>query len=357
MAVVSVLRVNLALTCVESALFGIFFVLAITSLAVLIARHGRPPLTTSPSLSFGHALRSPLLLGTILLLITVSGHWCATVLRLFQALLVYDNGQHPEQYYLIVEAIPHVVATASVITSVIVGDIILTYRVWVVWDRKLAMVIFPAMCICAYIAAGICVVELFAAFKTGESIFALASQRRVITTAALTLSTNIYGTGSIAYRIWSTNRALKHERMLAPALSLSEALVIFVESAALYTFWILFFLVSYCASSTLEAFAFHCIPAATGISFMLIIVRVGLGFSWSEIESARLGIVDLASLSRMQACRSQDGNTGTGYPPTIINLNVTRTVETRMETDFALPQASVKRDGGSDIGKKSGECV
>ena len=47
------------------------------------------------------------------------------MLRLFQALITYDDGQHPGQYYLIVEAIPHVVATAFVVASVIVGDVIL----------------------------------------------------------------------------------------------------------------------------------------------------------------------------------------------------------------------------------------
>lgn len=52
------------------------------------------------------------------------------------------------------------------IASVIVGDIILvsmllsiaeyipdyyqTYRIWVVWDRKIAMIIFPTLCTMAY---------------------------------------------------------------------------------------------------------------------------------------------------------------------------------------------------------------
>ena len=78
-------------------------------------------------------------------------------------------------YYLVVEAIPQVVASAFVVASVIVGDIILvssasniasythmllthhtyaqTYRVWIVWERKLVTVIFPALCTCAYIGA------------------------------------------------------------------------------------------------------------------------------------------------------------------------------------------------------------
>ncbi len=73
MAPSTVVHVNLALTCVESALYGIFFVLAITSLGVLVARRRKTP-NGSSSLSAGGALlRSPLVVGTLLLFITVGG--------------------------------------------------------------------------------------------------------------------------------------------------------------------------------------------------------------------------------------------------------------------------------------------
>ncbi|PIL32457.1 hypothetical protein GSI_05159 [Ganoderma sinense ZZ0214-1] len=344
MAKPTVLRVNLALTCVESALYGIFFLLATTSLSVLVARRWRNPNGTSTLSVGGTLLRSPLVIGTLLLFITVSGHWCTTVVRLFQS-MDYEGGQHMTDYYLLVEALPQVVASAFVVASVIVGDIILTYRVWIVWDKKLATVIFPTLCTCAYIGAGISVVQLFAVFKPEESIFVLASKRRVITTAALTLTTNMYGTGCIAYRIWSTNRAMKHERASGPGMGLSEALVIFVESAALYTSWTFFFLVSYIASSPLEAFAFHCIPAATGISFMLIIVRVGLGFSWAELAGSQLG-VSVGHIVGPTAARGQNDLTGAAYPLAMI-VSVTQTVE-REVTDFALPGLGSKRDSDSE---------
>lgn len=137
--------------------------------------------------------------------------------------------------------------------------------------------------------------------------------------------------------------------------------MIFIESAALYTYvaftsllfqlyptharshhsaWTLFFLVSYSSNSLLEAFAFHCIPAATGISFMLIIVRVGLGFHWSPASGSGIGT---RASTRKQPARPEEG-----YPPVrMISLNVTRTVE--RETDFALRRVPEKNetDAGS----------
>ncbi|KAH9850459.1 hypothetical protein C2E23DRAFT_311580 [Lenzites betulinus] len=315
----SAINVNLALTCVESALFGIFFVLAVTSLAVLVVRHSNDR-AASPSSE--RIWASPLFVGTILLLMTVTSHWLITVRRLFDAFLYHDGGANPMTYYLTVEAPPQVAATAFVVASVIVGDIILTYRIWVVWDRRWSMIVFPALCTLGYTAMGISVIQLFATYKPNESPFVKAAQRRIITTAAFTLTTNIYGTASISYRIWTSNRALKlHDSSPTPRMGLAEALVIFIESAALYTAWTLFFLVSYSANSLLEAFAFHCIPAATGISFMLIIVRVGLGFHWSP---ATVGSLDPARASTSVLRK----------PPRMIALNVTKSVE--RETDFAL---------------------
>ncbi|KAH9938802.1 uncharacterized protein BXZ73DRAFT_99863 [Epithele typhae] len=308
----SIITVNLALVCVESALYGVFFVLAVTSLAVLVVRHGQD--SAGAALSLRATLRSPLFLATVILLMTVSAHWLLTVRRLFDAYVYTNGGEEPATYYLEIEAATHVASTAFVIASVIVGDIILIYRIWVVWGHRWSMIIFPALCTMGYAASGTSVVQLFATFVPGESIFVSESQRRVITTVALTLSTNIYGSVSIAYRIWTTNRAMKNERMMLPGMSLTEAFVIFVESAALYTFWTLFFLCAYAAQSLLEAFAFHNIPAATGISFMLIIVRVGLGFSFA-------------------------------HPPTphdpgatrLVAFTVSRTVAVERSTDFALP--------------------
>ncbi|KAI0820898.1 hypothetical protein BC628DRAFT_817017 [Trametes gibbosa] len=324
----SAISVNLALTCVESASFGIFFVLAVTSLAVLVVRHSNG--SASPP-SSERIWASPLFIGTVLLLMTVTAHWIITVRRLFEAFLYNDGGANPATYYMTVEAPTQVAATTFVVASVIVGDIILTYRIWVVWDRRWSLIVFPILCTLGYVAMGVSVIQLYATYKPNESPFVQAAQRRIITTAALTLTTNIYGTASISYRIWTSNRALKNDND-ASGMGLSEALVIFIESAALYTTWTLFFLLSYSANSLLEAFAFHCIPAATGISFMLIIVRVGLGLHWSPAitRSLDLHVSTSVAVRKPPPCA-----------PRMVSLNVTKTVE--RETDFALRRAPEKR--------------
>ncbi len=87
---------------------------------------------------------------------------------------------------------------------------------------------------------------------------------------------------------------------------------------------------------------------------MLIIVRVGLGFSWAEPAGSHLGVAGLGPIAGMgMAARGQNDG---AYPLAMISLNVTRTVE--RETDFALPRAgTTKGDGDSDTMQDVGESV
>ncbi|EIW53016.1 uncharacterized protein TRAVEDRAFT_53433 [Trametes versicolor FP-101664 SS1] len=323
--------INLALACIESLLYGMFFVLAMTSLAVLVGRHtNRASSFSGRSFTSDRIWTSPLFVATMFLLATVTSHWLITVRRVFDAFVYYEAGQDPMAYYLTVEAPTQVIGTAFVVATVIVGDIILTYRIWTVWDRRWALIVFPTLCTLAYTALGVSMVQLFASYEPNESIFMSAARHRVIPTSALTLATNLYGTGmndSISDMVEQQGyEAQSHVRRCGAQ---SLRLVIFIESAAFYTFWTLFFVVSFSANSLLEQFAFHCIPAATGISFMLIVVRVGLGFHWSQITGVGISPAGLAH-GRRPSMRKP----ALTYPPRAITLNVTRTIE--QETDYAL---------------------
>ncbi|KAH9850457.1 hypothetical protein C2E23DRAFT_869920 [Lenzites betulinus] len=339
-ASMSAVGVNLALACIESLLYGMFFVLAMTSLAVLVGRHSGTNRSSTYSVRSGcgtdRIWTSPLFVATMLLLATVTSHWLITVRRIFDAFLYFDGGRAPMEYYLTVEAPTQVIGTAFVVASVIVGDIILTYRIWTVWDRRWALIVFPTLCTLAYTALGISMVQLFASYAPMESIFMTAARRRVITTSALTLATNLYGTGTND-RIPDMDEQQSDEAQshLWRRRAHRVALVIFIESAAFYTFWTLFFVVSFSANSLLEQFAFHCIPAATGISFMLIVVRVGLGFHWSQIAGAGAAVPRSASVcARQPSMRIGKPAPPPTFPARAITLNVTRTIE--QETDYAL---------------------
>ena len=109
--------------------------------------------------------------------------------------------------------------------------------------------------------------------------------------------------------------------------------------------WTFFFLASYIASSPLEAFACHCIPVATGISFTLIIVRVGLGFSWAELTGSQLA-VSVGGIGSVAAGRLGSQNDLMATYPLRMIVSVTQTVEKEV-IDFALPREGNNADSDS----------
>ncbi|KAJ8482415.1 hypothetical protein ONZ51_g5391 [Trametes cubensis] len=101
-----------------------------------------------------------------------------------------------------------------------------------------------------------------------------------------TLATNLYGTAMIAYKICSINHLTRKTGLMqASGGSLLDyarkqgGLAIFVESAALYSTWATLFVIFYLTRSPLQTVGSGCGPSMIGISFMLITVRVGLGWS------------------------------------------------------------------------------
>ena len=79
MAPVTILQANLATICFSSALYGIFFVLTVTSLAVTVRRHnvesaGAIPTSAAvkPKFRFTGPWHSPLFIATLILLLVIS---------------------------------------------------------------------------------------------------------------------------------------------------------------------------------------------------------------------------------------------------------------------------------------------
>lgn len=138
-----------------------------------------------------------------------------------------------------------------------------------------------------------------------------------------------------------------------------SALAIFVESAALYRYarpclsrpmkadlsppsrpslslsplsaWALMFVVFYTTRSALQTIGSGCGPTITGIAFMLITVRVGLG--WGQ-DSAPPSV----TVSRAPVRRRGVGEAESGFQMGTFTLDIGRTVERETVTDFAIPQ-------------------
>ncbi|THU93594.1 hypothetical protein K435DRAFT_861367 [Dendrothele bispora CBS 962.96] len=120
-------------------------------------------------------------------------------------------------------------------------------------------------------------------FHPGENIFAATSGRWMLSFSVLTLTTNAYSTGFIAWRVSRVHKQVAHMR--TDNFSLSKVLMIFVESAALYMLWALAVIVAYGLRSTVFVMIIHIGPPTAGIACCMISIRIGLG--WAQGSSPK----------------------------------------------------------------------
>ncbi|KAI1782480.1 hypothetical protein LXA43DRAFT_1068703 [Ganoderma leucocontextum] len=154
-------------------------------------------------------------------------------------------------------------------------------------------IVLPLMTIVALVVTGVGLIHQFAISQPTGSIFSTTVGRWITAYCVMTFCTKIYGTVAITYRIWASNHILKrtglrdggHSLLPENDLATKEAMVIFVESAALYMAWGMFFVVVYGLQSHLQIISTGCAPVVLGVTFMLITVRVGLGWG----QESRVG--------------------------------------------------------------------
>ncbi|KAL6300900.1 hypothetical protein BKA93DRAFT_502418 [Sparassis latifolia] len=268
---------NLAAFCVETLLYGIFIVLFVASVYLQVRRQQQHAeasdrVATAMCRFRQRMCATPMFMPGICLGITVTAHWTLTVTRLFQAFVGIDGGNQPFLFSADLGQTTNVVKTAFLFASCMIGDATSIYRTWVIWNRMLSAVIFPLCSFIGVVVGGIGITCQFGIYKFAKDVYMAEIGRWVLSHCILTSFTNIYCSCMIAYKIWSTNRSV---RAYTGGRTMG-ALIIFVESAALYTIWSLFFFISFESRSNLQLIVINAWTPVTGITYTLIIVCVAV---------------------------------------------------------------------------------
>ncbi|PCH37101.1 hypothetical protein WOLCODRAFT_109578 [Wolfiporia cocos MD-104 SS10] len=322
----SLISASIASICIESFLYGIFFVLSIASMYLTVRR--REYLVNAPTSI--RAVRqvahiTPMSVAAICLFMTNTAHWIIDVFRTFQAYLNFDGGTEPLEYLSNASDPTEVAQTALVMVSLIIGDAMIIYRLWIIWSYNHVVTMFPSGTLVGLAVCAVGVIYQLTQSERGEDIFVTSTGRWITANCIFTLCTNIYSTAMISWRIWRVNKEAKRYG----GSSLMGVLGIMVESAALYTAWTIFFFVTYEIRSNLQYLCSEAYCAIAGIAFMLINVRIGMGWAQRAYKEAdtTTGIV-LTSPGREQP---------DGYPMHRLAVNITRVVQ---------------QDGGADTPTK-----
>ncbi|KAL6306201.1 hypothetical protein BKA93DRAFT_775390, partial [Sparassis latifolia] len=298
---ISLVSASLASVSISAFLYGVFLVLFCTSTYLMAQRERQARASSSRSLTIW---KKPLFIGGIAYFITITANWILIVYRSFSAFIYYKDGTAPKEYYSLM-VVPNVIKIAFWLSSLAVGDTMLLYRLWMTWSRNVYVIIFP---LCTFIASIVCcvVVVYTEAHQVGQTTFDTAHiDPWLDSTWSLTMCTNLSCCVLIIWRLWRVHSQVMSLVEQSEKRGLKWFLSVFIESAVLCVFWTVLFIISYETYTSRNNLAFLVEDAwapVSGIAFMLINIRVGLGYAMhtsvqrSSTDRLRLDPISFASL-------------------------------------------------------------
>ncbi|KAF8524280.1 hypothetical protein BU17DRAFT_63279 [Hysterangium stoloniferum] len=191
------------------------------------------------------------------------------------------NPRAIDDYFLNLRHWKEVARTGVYIALTAVADSLFIYRLYIVYGHSKTVIILPVLLLCGsivvFVAAGIGIEVVIG--TTSSELFGSGLMGWLASFFSLSLVQNVLTTLLIVYRIWRVNMEVS---LYPNSRSLWPVMAIVLESGALYSGTLLVLLCAYVA----DCFAQYIVPAALdilvpiiGITFNLIIVRVGLGMS------------------------------------------------------------------------------
>ncbi|KAJ7029478.1 hypothetical protein C8F04DRAFT_1237045 [Mycena alexandri] len=208
------------------------------------------------------------------LLINATLDLVVAIITLVQAFVLYTGPGGAEQIFLHGDSWQAMTKSFCVPFQSLVGDTILIYRCWFLWDRSWLVIALPLLIWLANTATFIRFLILLAQATQGL-IISSAVQPWVRGFWAMTITINVMTTFMIVARIWMVDRQNKRLGIDAdePRSTLGYAMRNIVESGMIYTAVSLFMLIAVNLKSTLSYPASGLEIHSVGITFNLIIIR------------------------------------------------------------------------------------
>nr|GAT49804.1 predicted protein [Mycena chlorophos] len=348
---------NLLSLTLASLSYGIYFVLFLIAMYLSLgggrAWGGTGTVTGSESglgrrrrrLGSAASVRIPIVLASLALFITATGCWILTVYRNFRGWIFFDDGKRPAAFFDDPGNVSAVVQNAFVALSIVFGDCIIVYRLWLVW-RRFSVLILP---VCSIL--GLFISSAIVGYQTSKND-PIAHVTALTPFVAFNIITNVYCTACIAYKILAVTRIAKAVcvvRYSRPSAGerLTHLVVVFVESAAGYTIIVILYMILHQLNHNLQYAVLNIVPNALGAANALITARVALGRSVDAMESASAEATAVSGEVSIQFAQI-NLNTGTDTQTDPEASRVGRGGESQMAGDEADEIKSAEPDDDSD---------
>ncbi|KAJ6556534.1 hypothetical protein DFH09DRAFT_1365559 [Mycena vulgaris] len=296
-----ILAVNIATVILQSLLYGVFLVCFFVNLYLRVSKYANPK-------QFRTRAWCPVVVSTMAIFLTHSGHWILTVVCFSAAVLSGSLDTEAALLYYGPDSSQRtqVVRIALNDMTVVIGDAVIIHRLWLIWNRNFSVVVLPIISWVGVLVCGVAIVYLQS--HAEHNVFATRAGGWVTANWALPMMRvyiNVYCTALIAWQIWSTSRVVGDlgDGHLMPVLA------ILIESAAMWTCvlpspapfrptpnltciprsaWLVFFAVAYQRRSLAELIAQDLTPSMVALTNMFIHLRVAFGWSRTYIGIFRV---------------------------------------------------------------------
>ncbi|KAF7968814.1 hypothetical protein HWV62_29248 [Athelia sp. TMB] len=262
-AQLSMQAVGILSVWLETLLYGMYASLFFETVFIIIKKNKT---NTGPSKIFFGAI--------ILMFLTATTHIAVNLHRVMQAYVYQVDTIGPVAYFGDLGRWDNILQDSLNAFMTWVGDGLVIYRCYIVWQEKLPVVLVPiAMVIMSIIANSI---ALYRFAHLGQvTIFAPSLVHWMNTIYALAFVQNTLTTGLIAYRIYAQDR-LSRGLVASSQVGLVELIRIMVESAGVYVLNVLILIILYAVNSNGQYIAQDAIVPVCGIVFTLITVRLAM---------------------------------------------------------------------------------
>ncbi|KAJ7473142.1 hypothetical protein B0H11DRAFT_2236679 [Mycena galericulata] len=257
---------NLAGLAIGATLYGVYFVLYLTSTYLLVRRSGGS--------HSGPAYRSTVFITGLILFLAVTGNWVLTMTRAFIGFIVFLNGTAAPKFFNDNSQITTTVQNIFASITILMGDALIIYRLFIVWSRNKYVIVLPILTLIGLMITGALTVQ------NTSHVDNIADDKALTPGLIFTLVTNIYSTGLISWKI----RQITKGASPINGNNLRDFVSIIIESSALYSAWTIFYIISHQVNADVQFVALIALPPVAGIANALIQARIGMGQTIQQIH-------------------------------------------------------------------------
>lgn len=191
------------------------------------------------------------------------------------AFIFYKGPGGPTEEFQDIGYWVNIMKTVDFVAQTSIGDAILIYRCWMVYSKRLLIILLPVAVWVMTLVAGAMMIYV----ESTTSQNALLDDPRITpwldTITACTLALNVLVTSLIVWRIWRVKS--KSAAATVNPHRLSRVMRIILDSGLLYTVCVIIFFGTTLAGSNSQYGVSDVVVQVIGITFNLIIIRVNNG--------------------------------------------------------------------------------